>query len=61
MADFDLGDVVELVSGGPNLTVVKCADGDGEVKVAWFVDDCLMCTLLPEAAIKLVENEDDEE
>ena len=61
MADFDLGDVVELVSGGPNLTVIECADDDGEVKVAWFVDDCLMCTLLPEAAIKLVETEDDEE
>jgi len=60
MADFDLGDVVELVSGGPNLTVVEVADDDGEVKVAWFIDDELVSSYLPEAAFRLVETEDDE-
>jgi len=60
MADFDLGDVVELVSGGPNLTVVEVADDDGDVKVAWFVDDELVSSYLPEAAFRLVETEDDE-
>ena len=61
MADFDLGDVVELVSGGPNLTVVECADDDGEVKVAWFIDDELVSSYLPEAAFRLVETEDEED
>ena len=61
MTDYEPGDVVELVSGGPNLTVVECADDDGDVKVAWFIDDELVSSYLPEAAFRLVETEDDEE
>jgi uncharacterized protein YodC (DUF2158 family) len=61
MTDYEPGDVVELVSGGPNLTVIEGPDDDGEVKVAWFIDDELVSSYLPEAAFRLVETEDEKD
>lgn len=36
MAQFKVGDVVQLQSGGPKMTVVDPAKGDVGVKCCWF-------------------------
>jgi uncharacterized protein YodC (DUF2158 family) len=36
MADFKAGEVVQLVSGGPKMTVEDQDDLDGEVRCKWF-------------------------
>lgn len=36
MADFKVGDVVMLKSGGPPMTVVKIDSSPGKVACSWF-------------------------
>lgn len=36
---FEIGDVVNLVVGGPDMTVVGVCDECGTVEVAWFDGD----------------------
>lgn len=38
MADFQVGDVVYLKSGGPAMTIVDVDSETGFSSVAWFVD-----------------------
>jgi hypothetical protein len=54
---FIVGDVVQLNSDGPKLTVAKI---QGErLTVGWFGDGVdLMLTVLPAAMFKKVENDD---
>ena len=60
MAGYEVGDIVELRTGGPDLTVVSADSADSEVKVAWFADTELAFEWLPVAALQLVEKLDDE-
>jgi len=36
MAQFKIGDIVQLKSGGPAMTVAKIRDADKEYRCAWF-------------------------
>jgi uncharacterized protein YodC (DUF2158 family) len=60
MAGYEVGDIVELRTGGPDLTVVSADSADSEVKVAWFVGGALAFEWLPVAALQLVEKLGDE-
>ncbi|MDX8495871.1 DUF2158 domain-containing protein [Mesorhizobium sp. VK22B] len=49
--DFEVGDVVTLVSGGPALTVLHVCGECGTVEVAWFDGASLSVQDLPEDAL----------
>lgn len=57
--EYPVGTTVELVSGGPLMTVVKVhvAGDTRDYRCAWFVDGCreLRDTVLPEGALRPVE------
>jgi uncharacterized protein YodC (DUF2158 family) len=36
MATFKKGDVVQLKSGGPKMTIISVAASDGDYRCAWF-------------------------
>ncbi len=48
---FAVGDVVELISGGPWMTVVYLAQ-TGEVGVAWFSGTTVGREVFPPAALR---------
>lgn len=52
---FVVGDLVELVSGGPQMTVVT-PDGaeDSDVEVVWFAEDEMLTKWLPVNAVRRV-------
>jgi uncharacterized protein YodC (DUF2158 family) len=56
---FKIGDVVQLKSGGPTLTVVKAGD---EVECIWYAEDgeTFKRETLPAACLESIEFEDDE-
>jgi uncharacterized protein YodC (DUF2158 family) len=48
---YDIGDLVELLSGGPAMTVVGYDDESERVIVAWFKDEEMNSVELPADAI----------
>jgi uncharacterized protein YodC (DUF2158 family) len=52
MTKFRIGDVVELNSGGPQMTVEK-VDGD-QITCTWFVDSKADHRTFPESVLKKV-------
>jgi len=52
--EFEVGDVVALVSGGPGMTVVDVCEC-GSVTVAWFAEDELCEACFPEEALMYVD------
>lgn len=56
MTDFQVGDIVKLKSGSPNMTV-KEYNEDGEVICVWFVDGKNTVAIFPEGMLnKVSEN-----
>jgi uncharacterized protein YodC (DUF2158 family) len=49
--EFKIGDVVELKSGGPAMTIIKIAAED-QVEATWFNDGGFDDITLPRAALK---------
>lgn len=49
--EWETGDVVRLISGGPALTVLSVCDECGSVEVAWFDGASLSVQGLPEEAL----------
>ncbi len=39
MNEIKLGDVVEIKSGGPKMTVIEIYEGDETCKCIWYVGD----------------------
>jgi uncharacterized protein YodC (DUF2158 family) len=58
MADFKVGDVVQLKSGGPKMTVIVAADDNitGNVATAWFVGDKQESGEFPAEALRAAED-----
>ncbi|GHC35152.1 hypothetical protein GCM10010096_00040 [Alcaligenes pakistanensis] len=55
MSAFNVGDVVQLRSGGPEMTVLAVLHS-GEVTCAWFTpDDAIQSEKIPIAALMTVE------
>ncbi len=55
MSTFNVGDVVQLRSSGPEMTVLAVLRG-GEVTCAWFTpDDAIHSEKIPIAALMTVE------
>lgn len=50
-ADREAGEIVNLISGGPDLTVLSYCAECGDVQVAWFSGEELRVAALPEEAI----------
>lgn len=55
--EFKIGDVVELKSGGPAMTITALGDealggGDGDVEATWFDGKAFDSETLPRAALK---------
>jgi uncharacterized protein YodC (DUF2158 family) len=59
--NFNIGDIVQLKSGGRGLTVVK-QTGD-QVELVWYAenDDTLHTGTVPAGCLALIEFDDDEE
>jgi uncharacterized protein YodC (DUF2158 family) len=51
---FELGDIVELVTGGPDLVVLGFCEECEDVEVAWFNDQTLEVAKLPAFALTFV-------
>ena len=54
MEDFEIGDVVELRSGGPKMTVHSLVS-DGDVVCQWFESNEVHEENFPKEALKKVE------
>ena len=48
---FQVGDIVALRSGGPEMTVKSPADRDGDVWCMWFVGKRLQENVFPEESL----------
>lgn len=53
--DLEEGDVVQLKSGGPRMTVTEVQE-NGQVCCAWFEDDETRSRYFPPKALKEVED-----
>ncbi len=51
MANWQRGDVVQLKSGGPHMTVQEI-DDDGDVECQWFVDKDLKFGVFPPESLQ---------
>jgi uncharacterized protein YodC (DUF2158 family) len=59
MADaFKVGDIVQLKSGGPRMTVVGDLKDEEQVYTAWFANDKKETASFPHAAIVLCKQGD---
>ena len=54
MENFEIGDVVQLRSGGPKLTV-RSVISDGDIVCQWFETDVVHEDKFPNEALKKVE------
>ena len=54
MENFEIGDVVQLRSGGPKLTV-RSVISDGDIVCQWFETDVVHEGNFPNEALKKVE------
>ena len=55
---FNIGDVVKLKSGGPDMTIKQYYD-ENSVRCIWFIDGLLKEDFFPAAALKKVEDHDE--
>ena len=60
MAEFKVGDIVQLKSGGPKMTI-DIVLGDGELKCQWFAGDELQEARFDPAVIQLVVEEQEDQ
>lgn len=49
--DYNIGDHVELTTGGPTMVVLDVCDECGDVDVAWFNGTTMEIITLPSAAV----------
>lgn len=55
-SEFAAGDLAQVVTGGPVMTVGRVIDGDGHLPVMWFdANQCLHAALLPVELMKKVD------
>ncbi len=60
MPEFEVGDVVQLKSGGPNVTVRSRNEIDGDYHCQWFAGSKLSSGwFVPEALVKVEEDEEE--
>jgi uncharacterized protein YodC (DUF2158 family) len=55
---FKIGDIVQLKSGGPKMTVITAADSNGRVYTSWFAGAKNERNSFPESALELPPQED---
>lgn len=57
MADFKAGDIVQLKSGGPKMTVARLEDNGANAVCGWFIGKKEQLKTFPVAMLKLADSD----